>query len=778
MAINNAQDHKDACLQFIESKGFQLDQEFIVDGSIHRFSKDGERNKKNEWYVAYEGISNKGNNYLVCTFGSWKTDEKYIYKSWDTNNDFENNYQAEFSEIYKAKKEETAKALELVYEEATKEAQKIWDESLNEAPTEEYLAYFTKKNISPIEVRFGLNPNGFPAGIISFCDIGGGIRTLQFISVDPVTGRVYKTFLAGGKKKENFATIRDDRPGNNKIIYVCEGYATGTSIYMSQQNIKHPVIVAGDAGNLSPVIENLRKGFRDSTVIICADDDEVGISKAKDAAKKYNCKVVIPVFPEDKSADENGKKYTDFNDLHCVVGLEEVYRQLNLPNEKTNTPSNEKGVNDPCADFSLDDYPELIAEYVRSICLTTEAEPIMVLSSVLATISAFMGKKCLIEDYFQPLYPNLWILIIAKSGQFKSTALNKGAKIAFRRNYEISKEIKVLQKNLEGDGIKDQIENLSLKNPILPTKVTAEGLLEILGYGRGGLILSNEFSGWIQNLEKKYNNDLKAILTDFYDVPHVFEYKTKTQGDVIIEKPFISICGVSPFVGIKSNLNLKDVSSGFFARFLIITPPHKKHIPRALPNKEVYYNKAVAEKLEEILLSLTEFEDDSMNYVLSKEAEDYFETVHSNIYKIHERYDEKCKEILEPFIKRWSPYILKVAMIMQLIEDNLSHTINISAIKAAWNFVSIAMKSTEKLYAGELGESETQRKCRIIYEWIKKKHLEMNAPVLRKNILSSRKLDGGSKEYDFVLDTLIDQGKIDLDNTSKKKSKWEYIPED
>jgi|SaaInlLV_10m_DNA_2_1039722.scaffolds.fasta_scaffold00190_8 phage/plasmid primase-like uncharacterized protein len=776
---SNNKDLVEQCRLFMVEKGLELSQSMIIDGNIHRYSASAKRNKLDEWYVAYEGISDHGNQYLVCTFGSWKTDEKYVFKSWDAEETFNTEERNEFAKIYKAKIEATEKALKVKHDEVAQEAQKIWDESFSELPTEEYSRYFKKKGIDPIGVKYGLNPNAFPSVIIPFYNIETYIRTLQFISVDD-SGKVYKSFLAGGEKKGCFATVRDDSLGNSKTIFVCEGYATGVSVYMSQQNLKHPVIVAGDAGNLTPVLENLRKSFRNNTIIIAADNDEKGRSKAREAANKYNCKVIYPEFLQEQSEDSNGKKYSDFNDLHCVAGLKEVNRQLNISREKT-TRNETQDHDDVCVDFSLDDYPSIISEYVSSICLTTNADPIMVLASSLSMVSAFMGKKIFIEHYFQTLYPNLWILIVAKSGQFKSTALSKGATIALRKSKNITKEIKKLQKELRNDQnkateINEIIENLFLKNPILPAKITAEALLNILSEGRSGLILSNEFSAWLQNLEKKYNNDLKGIFTDFYDCNGSFEYATKTHGTIVVEDPFISICGVSPLVGIASNLNLNDVASGFLARFLIITPAHQNNIPPALPDRNVFLDTEAEKKLETILEPLFDMTENSRIYVLSESARLLFEKYHEDMYKNLNQYDEKCREILEPFIKRWSPYILKIAMIMQFLEDNLTNEISETAIASAYAFVSIVERSTIKLFQGELGESEYQRKCRKLYDFIKKKHKETNIPVLRQIIFASKKLNGRNKEYDSVLDTLIEQGAIDVDKNGKGKTEWGYIP--
>jgi phage/plasmid primase-like uncharacterized protein len=773
----------------MEEKGFYLNENLIVDEAIHRFSKDGERSKKDEWYIAYEGVSSKGIHYLTCPFGSWKTDEKYIFRSWDNNNMLCEEERREFLEVSKRRKEETEKKLKEIHDAVAEKAQDIWEYALRRAPSKEYKAYLEAKNIEHVDWRlsYGLSPQGFPATIVAFFNMKGKVRTLQYISYDQKNKKFYKTFLAQGEKKGNYALICKYIP-EDATIYVCEGYATGVSVYMSLTTDRHevPVFVAGDAGNLSPVIKNLRKRFKNNRFIIAADNDTVGASKANEAAQKYNCEVVIPKFPKDLQIGRDGKRHTDFNDLHKVCGLEEVASQLSEVGKDITASCNIRDNKLKCFDiFNFDDYPPMLSEYIRSICLETDANPIMVLCAVVSMISAFMGKRVFIDEYFQVLYPNIWFLIIAKSGQFKSTALNKGVRIAIRQASEVYKKIRELKKDLDSveeqakkNDIKERILEFFSCNPLFPAKITPEGLLECLSEGRSGLIVSNEFSGWLQNLEKKYNNDLKSIFTDFYDVPPISEYKTRTQGHMIIESPFVSICGVSPIVGIKKHLNLNDVAIGFFARFLIIIPPYSESIPPALPNEDVYHDTETEEKLANILLPLVQWGDNAIKYKLSMETKRRFEEMHLYIYKVKEKYDERCVEILGPFIKRWSPYVLKLSMIMQYMLDPSYREITVPALESAFKVVCIAIDSTGDLYEGELGETDIQRKCRILLDFIKKKHKEKNTPVLRKDILSSKKLDGGKNDYDYILETLEDQGRVGVDNNGKSKTNWEYVPKD
>ncbi len=330
-----------------------------------------------------------------------------------------------------------------------------------------------------------------------------------------------------------------------------------------------------------------------------------------------------------------------------VSGANEVQRQIN-PSVISTSSVNEKlkdlsynliEKEEPCDCFLLSDLPKQIANYVNGICETTNAHPIMVTSSVLTTISAFLNKRVYIPEgeYFQTLYANLWLLNVTKSGQFKSTALNKGSKLALERSKIAIDKMKEIERKIRVENDKDKIKELenemliaSLEDIVLPNKITAEALLSHLSAGHGGAIFTSEFGAWLQNFDKSHNTDLKAIFTELYDVPQSYRYKTKSQGDFILERPFFSICGVSTLSWLKANLKPDDVSSGFFARFLLFTPPHQDEIPPALPRvikpSDPHAEWMIKKTLENI--------EDSYCYKLSGSAKSQFEYIHNQLYQL------------------------------------------------------------------------------------------------------------------------------------------------
>lgn len=219
-----------------------------------------------------------------------------------------------FDKTYKGKQLETVlkkmiqarkdaeNKLSQVYENAAKKAENIWN-ATSEASDH---AYLLKKKI----LSYGLK-NYKGCLVIPLRDVDGKLWSLQFINENHE-----KRFLSGGKKKGCFFLIGSLADN----VFVCEGYATGATIY---ECTGEPVVVAFDAGNLKPIVEALHKKYPHLKMILCADNDcygeiNTGVEKAKEAAKSVGAKVVIPSFKDTSTQP------TDFNDLMILEGAEAV----------------------------------------------------------------------------------------------------------------------------------------------------------------------------------------------------------------------------------------------------------------------------------------------------------------------------------------------------------------------------------------------------------------------------------------------------------------------
>jgi len=446
------------------------------------------------------------------------------------------------------------------------------------------------------------------------------------------------------------------------------------------------------------------------------------------------------------------------------------------PNEIKKRVSEILNSQEPCGKFDTSSLPPVLRAYVKEVCKTTAAEPIMVLQSIICTASALIGRKIYIEDgnYFSNLYPNIWCCTISKSGSFKTTALNKGAAIAYKKQSDIQEEIqkkgiKLLEPELS-DKKKKEIENeialLNSQNPVFSSRSTAEAMMDELKTGQAGQVITSELGGWLANMKSSHAGNVKELLTDFYDVPPVHIYRTRTQGITKVERPFITINGVSTLDWIQKNLEENDVTSGFFARFLLFYPPQNNNfIPPALPQKTNSDVKPIIEEIETILRTM-ELVPDGFNLALSSEAVAFFEAYHTSLYQlIHNEQNQKAKQILDPYVKRWSPYLLKLGMIMQFFLDVDTTELSLEALQCAQPILDYAIKSTTYLFKNQLGETEHQKKCRIVLEYLAKK----KGVCKWKQIITSKVLPGGNKDYSYICETLEDAGEIDIDKSEEKK---------
>lgn len=205
---------------------------------------------------------------------------------------------------------------------AAERCRQLWESFEPAAPDHPYLE---KKGVA----AFGLKQGSYNDLIVPLRNIRGELRGIQSISSDG-----QKAFAAGIEKTGNFHLIGgEDKDLSQAEIVLCEGYATGASLYMASQK---PVAVAFDAGNLESVAKKIRERYPRAQITICADNDHamkpdgrvnnVGVEKAEKAAKSVGGRVIVPTFTKEETA----RGLTDFNDLHQSRGLEAVKRQIGL----------------------------------------------------------------------------------------------------------------------------------------------------------------------------------------------------------------------------------------------------------------------------------------------------------------------------------------------------------------------------------------------------------------------------------------------------------------
>lgn len=259
----------------------------ICDGKIHRLRVQGDKKSaRSGWYVV------RDYPVLAAAFGNWRDGEKYTWSAVKQSELSRNQRRYIRKELQKAiAQHELEKKKE--QEQVAKQCSDIFH-SLPEAMTKH--PYLLRKNVGV----YGVRQKGRLL-VLAVRNIDRDIISLQHISPDGA-----KYFATGGLVTGGFHLIGVI----GEVIYICEGYATGATIY---QKKGEAVIVAFNANNLINVAIEFRKQYPNLEIIIAADNDRFtpknpGMKFARLAAEAVGGHLVFPVFPA-------GCDGTDFNDL-------------------------------------------------------------------------------------------------------------------------------------------------------------------------------------------------------------------------------------------------------------------------------------------------------------------------------------------------------------------------------------------------------------------------------------------------------------------------------
>ena len=439
---------------------------------------------------------------------------------------------------------------------------------------------------------------------------------------------------------------------------------------------------------------------------------------------------------------------------------------------------------DVLPEFDTSKLPPLVKEYIESICSISHVSPIIPLMSFSSCVSSMIRHKVFLPEinpatderqYFQDLHPNLWQLVISDSGTFKTTMLKQGSKLFEKRDYQVYEQIQELlfanDNNDEDDDKKPEpsgnreaeILDLKKKLLLLPNKITMEALISRLANTGGGVFLLSELKTWTDNLEKQYATGFKSMVTDAFDVINPISSETIGRGEERVQNPYLSIGSVSTTEWVQNSITKDDVFSGFFARFLLFCPPKKQGMPPALPEKaksvDGALNQAIEDKLE--VLDADSFKKE---FVLCPNSKMVFDGYYRSMYKKLQEMDNHDRQIVEPFFKRWSPYILKLAMIFQLFIDETVDQLSTAALEAAHSVVQYAVESTIWLLKEKLSGNYVQDNANKIYRYIANR----GGQIHWKSLLQSKVINGGTKAYNTCVQYLDETSKIGIKKGEKK----------
>jgi len=272
-------------------------EKFVLNGSLQRFPRNG--SKDSGWFIGWiHNYIKRSGQYAIASFGDWRTGEEQLYVPTNVSAGEKKLADQVISEA----KRKLAVEKSVLQKEAAEKAKTRFSKGFADRLT----PYLERKKIDRL---YGARVTGDTL-IIPMQNISGEIIGSQRILADG-----QKFFEKGQNNDAAFFKIGDMQDD----IYICEGFATGCSIHMATGK---SVVVAFNAGNLVKVARAIRLSNPENKITICGDDDKaktpnVGREKAEKAGVIAMSAVVFPNCAG-----------TDFNDMHCELGLEAVKARL------------------------------------------------------------------------------------------------------------------------------------------------------------------------------------------------------------------------------------------------------------------------------------------------------------------------------------------------------------------------------------------------------------------------------------------------------------------
>lgn len=272
----------------IEANFGALDWLPIPDGRIHRFRVPGDKpGTHNGWYVFF------ADRIATGVFGSWKVEGWKIWSSRKPANPSEFRMLAERANQARLQRASEQRQRQHA---AAQDANRRWINAGSADPTHSYL-------IRKAVRAYGLRQQGDTLLVPLMLD--GQVVNLQCIYPDGS-----KRFLRGGRVNACYSPIGLITP--DQPVYVCEGWATGATLYAETGTA---IACAMNAGNILAVARQLQRQHRGDLLIIAGDDDRMtkgnpGRTAAVKAAATLGCGLVFPPWSVGEPLT-----LTDFNDL-------------------------------------------------------------------------------------------------------------------------------------------------------------------------------------------------------------------------------------------------------------------------------------------------------------------------------------------------------------------------------------------------------------------------------------------------------------------------------
>lgn len=429
--------------------------------------------------------------------------------------------------------------------------------------------------------------------------------------------------------------------------------------------------------------------------------------------------------------------------------------------------------------FPIEVFPETVQQYIEYSAAALNVDPSYVGLPLLCAAGVAIGTTRKIRVRFKEggewdEFPIVWVMLVGKSGERKSTAIDQALKFVRQKNTEYVeqdeenqkkydeqlKEYEIELRNYRRRSKSNSADAQSAAPPCKPQKpakrqcfarnVTVEGLTKLLAENpRGGLVLYEELSSWIGSFDKYHRTRQRRTSDqDFWvdafegrDFPTV---RKTADSSLFCPRASVWVCGgIQPSI-LKRYFDKETQDMGLLARFLITNPARPAPKEKQPADDDHPSNKPpFVECMRKIFDKLFNLGFSGQQpFRMAGERKPKYEPIIVRLSSeankvwigVHNQFEGELYEMPESGITAaWSrlhKYTLRIALILHYLKwaerevTNSSQPINefeidAETMKNTITLIEWCKNEIRRIYP-RLQESEGEEQLRELREWIKK----------------------------------------------------------
>lgn len=475
----------------------------------------------------------------------------------------------------------------------------------------------------------------------------------------------------------------------------------------------------------------------------------------------------------------------EYDDIPVEVIEEEGYV---IPDEYKIEPVTEPPIpydenEDPNPFWSRDSYDSVLPSdkgFITDLVYFfrgTEVPTLYTIWSALVAISAVVKREAWISWHPDPLFTNLYVILVGTAGLTKKTTA-----MSF-----LTKQMKNLQKY-----IKDPVRRKTKKIRIIKNKMTPESIIEEMNHGQkeeritddDGKLLKDDngnplkYYNHAETLmmlpelavsvnKKQYAETMISNLLDMYDPHDTWEYTRATQEKIILKNLHTNFIGATTPDGFASTIPSEATGDGFISRCVIV---YQEMSEREFRQPRKVEGAPTEEELTKRLAWIAE--NAYGEYDFSPEAGEYLDKWY-HAHKMRLKSDPEIRSIRS----RMDIIIMKVAALLKMQSYSTNRIITLQDVQDAENLLDITYKYVPGLLGRISNRSGTfQNLLTRIGKYVKSR-----GTVSRKEMMQGMKIQ--ASDLNPALEWLMETGEIRAwlgrevcdKPVNKSSQKYEYI---